>query len=278
MIWKMTKKTTKQPFGLHWRLPLYQQYFFYFRTCRNYRQIIRFLQQGQPLDKLYLRNGLELELPSIQNFSLSIFREVWQHRVYLRALTGVSPQYIIDIGAHAGFFTVQAATNWPHAHIIAIEPAPNNYNILERNVKTNNLHNVTLIQAALTSDRSETVEFQLSSQAESHALVGQGVTKNKSDVIQVPTISFEQIFENNNMIVDLLKIDCEGCEYDLIEYAIDRLKTNVRTIIMEYHLLLTVDVQYQLLTPLQLAGFDVQIISKEPSWGLIMASNTKLAA
>src|SRR5262245_52396786 len=63
-----------------------------------------------------------------------------------------SPMAIVDAGANIGMATLYFAKTYPHAHILAIEPAPENFRILEKNCAR--LANVTLLQAALWPRRT----------------------------------------------------------------------------------------------------------------------------
>ncbi len=62
---------------------------------------------------------------------------------------------VVDIGAHIGYYTTQfSRLVGPSGRVIAFEPQPRNYEILQRNVSGR--ANVTLVQRA-ASDRQETV-------------------------------------------------------------------------------------------------------------------------
>src|SRR5437660_8675302 len=99
---------SKPGFGLNWRLPLYQEYLFYMLTCQNYNEMIRFRRGNGDLNRIVLRNGIVLETVGDPRFCLDIFREIWQQKVYLRFSRGLAPRVVVDIGAHAGYFAVQA--------------------------------------------------------------------------------------------------------------------------------------------------------------------------
>lgn len=56
---------------------------------------------------------------------------------------------VIDAGANIGIMTVTLAAQRPDLHLIAIEPVPDNFRCLARNVGMNGLRNVELVNAAL---------------------------------------------------------------------------------------------------------------------------------
>jgi len=61
---------------------------------------------------------------------------------------------VVGVGAHIGRYTLMAAAN--DARVIAIEPDPSNFRLLERNVKLNGRSNVVLLSQAMTA-RPETL-------------------------------------------------------------------------------------------------------------------------
>ena len=61
------------------------------------------------------------------------------------------PKTIVDAGAYTGLSTAFFAMRYPDAQVIAIEPGPENFALLTRNVRA--FKNVHAIQAALWSER-----------------------------------------------------------------------------------------------------------------------------
>ena len=56
---------------------------------------------------------------------------------------------VVDIGAHIGTFTVGAAKRAMNGRVFAIEPVPENFDLLQENVRVNNRENVVTIHAAV---------------------------------------------------------------------------------------------------------------------------------
>src|SRR5438270_12315217 len=87
------------------------------------------------LARLHLNSLRHPVWVSKEEFDEFIFREVMLHGVYdhdcIRSMTGT--RFIIDAGAHIGLATVQFATWFPNAQIVAIEPSERNVAILRRN-------------------------------------------------------------------------------------------------------------------------------------------------
>lgn len=56
---------------------------------------------------------------------------------------------ILDVGANIGIMTYHLSKNFPKSQIIAIEPIPENFKVLERIKSKQNLSNVELVQLAV---------------------------------------------------------------------------------------------------------------------------------
>lgn len=89
--------------------------------------------------RVRLRCGLVLEASEL--FDLLVLKETVCDDVYrLRALAG--PRLIVDVGAGIGDFSLVAASRFPAAQVIAFEPQPEAFAVLERNLAANELQNV----------------------------------------------------------------------------------------------------------------------------------------
>lgn len=58
------------------------------------------------------------------------------------------PEVVLDLGANIGCSALYLARLWPHARIVAVEPDPENFEILKENVKRNNAR-VECVHAAV---------------------------------------------------------------------------------------------------------------------------------
>ena len=76
-----------------------------------------------------------------------LFEELVQQDCYRLRTVPFQPDVILDIGANVGVFTSCARFLFPSATIVAIEPNPRNWGLLNRH--TRHLPNVTLLMGAL---------------------------------------------------------------------------------------------------------------------------------
>jgi len=138
---------------------------------------------------------------------------------------------VIDIGAQAGFFTMYASKK--AKQVFSFEPFKENYEILKRNVETNNLDNVKIFDVAV-SDSNQKIKL-FSSDNDNKGLVG---LTGKGSEFFVDAVSLKHIFDSNNILkCDFLKIDCEGSEYDIFFNLPDNYFDRIDKISMEYHYL-----------------------------------------
>ncbi len=150
---------------------------------------------------------------------------------------------IIDGGAHIGLTTLYFKKLYPQATILAIEPHPINFHLLEKNIWNNNLSDITTYQYAI-SDSEQDHHFHQDTQFGwfSTASLHQGAwnQQQKTNHIQVHTkpLSFfldetkiSKITPNPYLIV---KLDIEAAE----QQALLSLKKEISLIdhfLIEFH-------------------------------------------
>jgi FkbM family methyltransferase len=132
---------------------------------------------------------------------------------------------VIDVGANIGDFTIQAARLCPNGRVIAIEPLKEAGALIERQAALNGLTNITWICAALSGADGAT----------SANREGSIYATAASSAQQVPMMSLGRLVADLGLVrIDLLKLDCEGAEWDILPAA-EPLLGRVRQICMEYH-------------------------------------------
>lgn len=152
-------------------------------------------------------------------------------------------KHFIDIGANCGVATIILAKQNPKSKIYSFEPDPNVYKVLEENVNINNLSNVILFNYAISGPEVKNLELCF------HPSYSGGNTTyaDKSSIcsffnndniisVNVKCISLDEIINNYNINeIELLKIDCEGAEYDII-YTSENIKNGkIKNIVGEFH-------------------------------------------
>jgi FkbM family methyltransferase len=135
---------------------------------------------------------------------------------------------VVDVGANIGDFSVEAATLCPRGRIVAVEPISEFVAMIEVNKRLNNLANIEVVQVALGS-REARVEIQLAGNASSFYWA------RGKEVQAVRQTSLPRLMEELKIKeIDLLKLDCEGAEWEILPNAAEVLP-HIAQICMEFH-------------------------------------------
>ncbi|HKZ34725.1 MAG TPA: FkbM family methyltransferase [Patescibacteria group bacterium] len=180
------------------------------------------------------RDGLTFSYLNKEEFEF-LYRDIFIQKVYEYTLLPSSP-LIIDCGAHTGLSVLYFKKLYPKAKVIAFEPNPRTYQILERNMKNNFVTNVTLVKAAL-APRKGPLDFYISRDAAhpwsaaDSAVKGKWYDPNSCMKIQVPAVTLSSYITGR---VDLLKMDIEGYEERVLR-EIEKTLDYVRAVVLEFH-------------------------------------------
>ncbi len=167
---------------------------------------------------------------------LQIKKEIFTEKCYqpIKNITNDKP-LIIDIGSHIGLSVMYFKEKLPTANICAYEPVSQLFDLLEMNILSNNLQNITMVNAAVTN-LSGKIQLNLSDDDElwfSNSSIYEGSWSGRvhTKEIEVDSISIKEVI-NEYQRIDILKIDIEGYELKLLE-LIDH--TKVDQLMVEYH-------------------------------------------
>lgn len=150
---------------------------------------------------------------------------------------------IIDAGANIGLSVLYFKKMYPGSKIIAIEPMPQNYELLENNVYENNLMDVITYPLAISHKSGNlTLHTDTENNWHSTASIVKGNwtgTQNTEEVevkTQPLTYFINEALENfNAQFIDLLKLDVEGSEQKIIIPAKRLIQEKVKFINCEFH-------------------------------------------
>lgn len=173
------------------------------------------------LDKIGIKNSsITLKLGNWRN--LLIVKEVLLDREYEKHHKLVPrDKVIVDIGAGIGDFIIDAAVRFPKSKLYAFESDPKIFELLKRNIANNSLVNVFAYNIAVRS--------------------------------------LKQVLNITKQEIDFLKIDCEGCEFSILNSDATPSLSKIQTIALEYHLQFG---SYQILDSLlKKSGFEVDVES-----------------
>jgi FkbM family methyltransferase len=162
---------------------------------------------------------------------------------------------IIDIGAGLGDFTAYAAQRSPNGRVLAYEPFPESFALLQQNVSLNRLRNVEAKPYAI-AERPGSLALNIGlGEAVQHS-----TTQSGANAIEVQAITLQQVFDEHGLDrCDLLKMDIEGGEYAILRSVDAKLLKHVQRIALEYHDNTPAGQHDELVRLLQSSGFHVQM-------------------
>ena len=149
----------------------------------------------------------------------------------------------LDIGAHIGSWTLSAMHKNPQARIIAVEVEPDNFALLTRN--TQELEGIYIAHARCGYAAGDLVVGRHRYNSGSHRVyerlqIDSILAENPNwDFVEAPPVqTLESLLKQAGFAsIDVLKIDCEGCEIDIFKHMSDALLSSIQHIVGEIHTL-----------------------------------------
>lgn len=196
-----------------------------FFTNVSFRRWIWFLL-FKPLGKRYKPThfrwfGAEFRVPDALSFFWQ-FHEIMVRKAYHFPCSHPEP-VIYDCGSNVGLSLFSYRSQYPLARLIAFEPDPKVYSLLEANIRANHLSPVELFQAAVWKNNGF---MNFNSEGADGGALGSGS-------LEVRTIDLAQMLHGEQR-VDFLKMDIEGAERTVLPHIRPYLH-KIRHIFIEYH-------------------------------------------
>lgn len=142
---------------------------------------------------------------------------------------------VIDIGAGLGDFAVMTAKEHPTCRVVAFEPFPESFKLLEQNIQLNRVENVTALPIAIGS-KSGSLTLSTTGEAVQHTTTESVVSGAASSTITVESLSLDDALQRCEIDrCDFLKMDCEGSEFDILLNTNPATLQRIKRICLEYH-------------------------------------------
>lgn len=146
-----------------------------------------------------------------------IQKQLYLHGIHEPESTKIFSQIIpenarvVDIGANIGYYALIEAKR--AQKVYAIEPEPNNIEILRKNIALNNYENVVEVYQYAISDGRGTASLDISNVPNKYRLQSP-LNLHQHKLIEVETITLDEFL--GNMDVDVVRMDLEGAEWLVI--------------------------------------------------------------
>ena len=188
----------------------------------------------------------------------------WEPLESMLFLDAVRPgDTVIDVGANVGYYTLLAARRvGSRGKVIAFEPDPESFALLQRNVEANGFTNVVVEQKALSNSRGRVQLFLDHENRGDNRIYPAAQTR---DSVEVAAIPLDEYLPADSP-VNFIKIDTQGAEGVITEGMLQTLRRSTDvTLAMEfwpYGLNLAEYPSTQLLEHLSALGFDMYAIDE----------------
>ncbi|KAE8413230.1 S-adenosyl-L-methionine-dependent methyltransferase [Aspergillus pseudocaelatus] len=188
-----------------------------------------------------------------ENEARFIYNEIFEDHEYDRVKLSKTP-FIVDVGANIGLFSLYMKEKYPLAKIIAFEPAPENVEVLNRNLAFHMVSTVVTYPYALGTEACsaaftyfpnmpgnstlniEEKECQIQLFKENYEETSGDDIFRDAKQIMVPVNRLSYFLgqcHGNVEVIDLLKIDVEGTESEVLGGIDDADWNKVRNIVIE---------------------------------------------
>ncbi len=174
--------------------------------------------------------------------SIEVYEEIFKENNHFLfpGFTGEQVSTVVDIGANSGYYSMRIKERCPECRVIAVEPNPLEFEILQKNFESNNLVNFTVVNKAIAA-YDGTMDFEI---VEGVGAIGgrdvrmidrkwmkdEFIKKIKVDCIKLETLCKQYQLDK----IDILKVDVEGMELDILKGS-DKMLQKCRRIVVERH-------------------------------------------
>ena len=149
---------------------------------------------------------------------------------------------VVDIGAHIGLYTIISSKRvGTNGKVIAIEADPGNFEMLNRNIKLNQLTNVIPLNYAVYSKETKIKLYLPSGESgfTKYNTIVSDWANNEDKFVEVNANTLDYLLQLNQIReeeVNWIKIDVEGAEFEVLKGATNVLsKSKDIALLMELH-------------------------------------------
>ncbi|MEO0456624.1 MAG: FkbM family methyltransferase [Cyanobacteria bacterium P01_A01_bin.114] len=211
-----------------------------FENWHTYLQLFGRKDSGETV--LRTRSGLRIAVRH-NLYDVLIVREQYIDRFYLRHFASVDEKpledhkpTIVDVGSYIGDFVLYCAHQLG-ARVIAYEPIAENFEMLERNITLNPAiaEQITTVHKGIANADQVVSNVQVMGReihASSYYYADDPIAEKRT----IPCDTLADVLTLNKLErIDLLKVDCEGGEYDIFSEMAQDVYDRIGTLVFEWH-------------------------------------------
>lgn len=196
------------------------------------------LDRIRPLRSLHrrLRSRITADAVPVQGHMMVLdpidSLEVRTHEVYEPLETHVVASHVfpgdvvLDVGAHIGYYTLLLARLvGPSGEVLAFEPDPDNFALLERNVRLNGYSTVRCVNAAAADRTGRTDLYRSTTNPGDHRIYA---SEEERDSLSVRCLRLDEFLDGRGRGVDFMKMDVQGAELAVLRGMEETLRRSPR--------------------------------------------------
>jgi FkbM family methyltransferase len=176
--------------------------------------------------------NLRLRVPGTRRIRLSVVAgNLRMHRLLDRFVRPGAT--VVDVGANIGYNAIHAARlAGSRGRVFAVEPTPDNLEVLRRNIESARLANVFVAPVAAGRVADMRYLFVRGARSAVNSLFAESCYASVTEVLQVPVVPLDALVDG---AADVVKIDVEGAELDVLEGMPRLLNGQPEALIVEWH-------------------------------------------
>ena len=199
--------------------------------------------------------GVVISCRTTKALDFTQLQEIFLDNAYQYDVAGKN---VVDIGMNIGDSAIYFAKKGAK-HVIGLEPDKESFDLAVKNIEDSKVTDIVTPLNKAINTRNEDITLKVwDNFPGSNSLVEYDTKPRNSEfrIITVNGIKLEDVIDMfNERQIGLLKMDCEGCEYNILNAVSKEYFSRVQAVLMEYH-----NGIQNLRELLETNGFDVDII------------------
>jgi FkbM family methyltransferase len=229
------------------------------------------LTKGDKMIVYRMKDGINYKVRS-QTSDSAILAEVVLLDMYRLNELNLQPNAtVVDVGAHIGLFSLTVSKMV--RNVYSFEPMPENFDLLKHNINVNAADNIIAENVAVGGKDGTRKLYISNNQCGGHTFIKTlPAVRDSNMFINVKTKSLEHIVDSNGIDeIDLLKLDCEGSEYEILFNCPDKVLKRINAMSIECHNLESGFSRESVRRFLKRNGFDITLGPLNKEIGMLYA-------
>lgn len=174
--------------------------------------------------KVYCINGYDMHIDDVDSLGLASNSKFEPYETAVVKQLLKEGDIVLDIGANIGYYTLLFSRLVGEiGKVYAFEPDPSNYQLLQKNIISNNIKNTVLFNKGVSNKSGASTLFLCSGNKGMHRAYPSILCDDK---IPIEMVMLDEETNILNHKIDFLKIDIEGFEYQALQGMKKILKNN----------------------------------------------------